>query len=170
MPRATLPIFIALLGILGAAAMALTTYTLPIEGASSDPELYNLLAAAVDESPLAPHPSRGHSPLPITELAQPDTTGSSPAPSTVSDTSQPHRWAQLAAAADPDAIRHWLGPLVVATAGVQGPDTFALTLHRISLDSGCPLLSTLSASFVAKNGHPDRLVHLQATCPRVTPG
>lgn len=167
MPRATLPLLIAILGILGASALALTTYTQPIQGASADPDLYNLLAAALGDPPVRNRPLVTQSPLPITSLAPSNPATIADRPSAIADTTQPFRWAHAAAAADSVALREWLGPAVLATAGVHSPDTLSLTLHRISLHAGCPLFSTLTAAFVSKYGDSPRLAHLTSSCPNL---
>jgi hypothetical protein len=73
---------------------------------------------------------------------------------------------------DSAALREWLGPLVLATATVYG-DTVQTTLWRVTLRSGCPLLSRMHATSVGRGTGEDEIVTLSADCPAVnkaTPG
>lgn len=165
MPRSLLPAALATCGVLGAAGLALTTYTAPIRGASSDPALYNLIAGALHDSLLTPGPHLGLSPLPV---------GPSPAASESaalrgqierSDApSGPATWAARAARADSGALRDWLGRWVLATSVTKG-DTVRMTLRRWSSRPGCPWVSSLVATTGGVLRGEYRLVDIRATCP-----
>lgn len=168
MPRGTLPLALAITGMLAAAALAASRYTDLFAGANSDTELYNLIARAAGEAPAPERPLTGQSPLPITSLERTDSAAAPVEPDTVA--TQPRDWLAAAALADREALRGWLGPLVIATAGIRSADTFAFTLHRFTLRRGCALFATLEASELVDTsgaGHRPRLVRLRGNCPRV---
>lgn len=168
MPRATLPLFLALVGMLAAAGLAMSRYTDLLAGASIDSQVYNLLATAAGEPATEEGPHTGQSPLRFVPVAPPDST-TPPAPRDTIDT-QPREWAAAAARADREALAGWLGPLVMASATPSTADTFAFTLRRLTLHRGCPLVATLEASEVIDTsgaGHRPRLVRLRGNCPRV---
>ncbi len=165
------PIIVALLGCLGAAALGLTTYTLPIQGAASDPDLYALLSAALHDSPKQLPPISVT--LAVEAVATEPTAGDSAWPeravpvggaATVSEESS--AWVTAAAAADPAALREWLGRWVWATAVTAG-DTVRLTLHRVSFHRGCPWLSRLDAVTARSADYRTRLVRVTGTCPGI---
>lgn len=163
------PIIVALLGCLGAAALGLTTYTLPIQGAASDPDLYALLSAALHDSPkqlppisvvlavqaVAPEPTAGDS-------ARPERVVPLQGAAAASEAS--NAWVTAAAAADPAALREWLGRWVWASAVTDG-DTVRLTLHRVSFHRGCPWMSRLDAVTARSPDFTTRLVRVTGTCP-----
>jgi hypothetical protein len=157
---------LALGGTLAATCLVFTTYTRPIEGASADPALYDLIAAAVHAPSLPRLPRQGQSPLPIVNATPSDTGstrlapgGGTPAPS------QSENWAETAAVTDSAALRDWLGSGVIAIRRVKAPDTLQLTLYRVSFRAGCPWVSRLVASSVGLYGKSPELVHVRATCP-----
>jgi hypothetical protein len=171
-PRATItPTIIAVAGCLGFAALALTTYTFPIEGASSDPALYALLSSALHDPQPVAHPRLGSSPLQLTSNASADTALASPPPDPehqpTAGRDDAGAWAKAAAAVDSGALRDWLGRWVVATT-TTSHDTVRLTLHRWSRRPGCPWLSTLVATTTGAAQGDSRLVRITATCPRVS--
>ncbi len=165
------PIIVALLGCLGAAALGLTTYTLPIQGAASDPELFALLSAALHDPPkqippvsgtlaieaVAPEPIAGDSALPEPAV---------PVEGAAADSEKLSAWVTAAATADPAALREWLGRWVWATAVTTG-DTVRLTLHRVSLHRGCPWMSRLDAVTARSPDFTTRLVRVTGTCPAI---
>lgn len=167
MPRIPWPVVaLALGGTLGATCLVFTTYTRPIEGASADPALYDLIATAAHAPSLPRLPRQGQSPLPIVHAAPSDTGPVHLDPRQgARASSQPEHWAQTAAVTDSAALRDWLGSGVIAISGVRPPDTLQLTLYRVSLRAGCPWVSTLVASSVGRYGTSPELVHVRATCP-----
>lgn len=165
------PIIVALLCCLGAAALGLTTYTLPIQGAASDPDLYALLSAALHDSPKQLPPISVT--LAVEAVATEQKEGDSAWPeravpvggaTTVSEESS--AWLTAAAAADPAALREWLDRWVWATAVTTG-DTVRLTLHRLSFHRGCPWLSRLDAVTARSADYRTRLVRVTGTCPGI---
>ena len=165
------PIIVALLGCLGAAALGLTTYTLPIEGAASDPELYALLSAALHD-PAKPLPSASGI-LAVQTVAPESTEGASPLPAravrlggATAVSEEASAWVISAAAADSVALREWLGRWVWASAVTDG-DTFRLSLHRMSFHPGCPWMSRLDAVSARYVDYTTRLVRVTATCPAI---
>jgi hypothetical protein len=160
------PALIAVCGGLGLAALALTTYTFPIEGAATEPAVYNLIAVALHDPQLAAGPRLGPSPLPLNPTSPVDTVPApQPSEAPVSGPhSDPGAWARAAAMADSGALRDWLGRWVLATARTSH-DTMRLTLRRWSHRPGCPSVSTLVATIagVARGGY--RLIGITATCP-----
>jgi hypothetical protein len=160
------PALIAIVAGLGLVALGLTTYTFPIEGAASDPTLYNLIAGALHDAPLNRGPRLGASPLPVIP-ASPTDSGSAPNPPTASvaePRDDPRAWAEAAAQADSGALRDWLGRWVLATARTSH-DTIRLTLRRWSHRPGCPALSTLVATTTGVARGVYRLSGITATCP-----
>ena len=153
------PIIVSLLACFGAVAIGLTTYTLPIEGAASDPELVALLRAALHDSTTSLPP--------LTSLLQvqavPADTGAI-AHAAESATTDLTRWITAAAAADPAALRAWLGRWVWATA-VTERDTFRLTLRQLTFHAGCPLISRLDAVSARPTDLPLQLIRVTGTCP-----
>src|SRR5215470_8103124 len=137
---------ISIVGFAGAAAAAITRFASPIEGAVTDPELYKLIA---EESPghsvvTMPDPisALGIAPLPHTARSrdgEPGDTSTRVDPVTA--------WRAVAVRKDSIAVRQWLGRWVVATGETRG-DTVRLTLWRLTLHSGCPLLSKLVATSI----------------------
>lgn len=168
MPRATLPLCLALVGMFAAAGLAMSRYTDLVAGASMDSRIYNLIATAAGAPVAEEGPHVGTSPLPFVPVPSPDST-SAAAPRDTIDT-QPREWVAAAARADREALADWLGPLVMASATLSTADTFAFTLRRLTLHRGCPLVATLEASEVIDTsglGHEPRLVRLRGNCPRV---
>lgn len=171
MARILLPATVATTALLLGSGLAMTTYTAPIEGASSDPALYNLIASALHAPEHTPGPHPGQSPLSIVRLpSPPDSLGDSgpahaPLPG-ASGSAVPSTWAATAAKADAKALRDWLGRWVVATSITTG-DTVRTTLRRFSLRPGCPLISTLIAKTAGVLDGTYRLVDVEATCPRL---
>jgi hypothetical protein len=163
------PIIVALLGCLGAAALGLTTYTLPFEGAASDPELLALLSAALHDPP-KPLPSASGI-LAVQPVLPESTEGRSPLPAravrlgggaAISEAAR--AWVTSAAATDPAALREWLGRWVWASAVTDG-DTVRITLHRVSFHPGCPWMSRLDAVSARSADFTTRLVRVTGTCP-----
>ena len=116
MPRFGFPATLFLLfAALGATAVALTTYTFPIEGAASGPELYALIAGALHDPAPPRRPALG------TSAIKPDTPpagapgilpgGAGTASEGVVAFGEPAAWAASAAAADSGALRN-LSPFV----------------------------------------------------------
>ena len=169
MPRiAAVPTVIAVVAAIGFGALALTTYTFPIEGAASDPALYALIAGALHDPQPASRPLLGVSPLPLTSADSEATDlghrllRSDPVTSPLPD--EAAAWAATAAGADSGALRDWLGRWVLATT-TTSHDTVRLTLHRWSQRPGCPWLSTLVATTTGVARNEWRLVRITATCP-----
>jgi hypothetical protein len=165
MARVGLPsILLAVFAGLGATAVALTTYTFPIKGAASDPELYGLIARALHDPAPPRRPALG------TSAIEPDVLPAA-APGIVLAGSEdpgafdaPAVWAASAAAADSGGLRDWLGRWVLATA-TTSHDTLRLTLLRWSARPGCPRLSTLIATTTGLAGKAMHLATITATCP-----
>jgi hypothetical protein len=162
------PLIVALLGCLGAVALGLTTYTLPIQGAASDPDLARLLHTVLHDS--TPTMTSATAVLPV--RAAP-IEAEQPAPGTTAWSGSAHdepttdaAWLAAAVAADSAAVRDWLGRWVWATAVTQG-DTLRLSLHRVSLRPGCPWMSRLDAITTRSAAAGTRLVRVTGTCPRL---
>jgi hypothetical protein len=159
---------ITIVGFGGAAAAALTRFGSPIEGAATDPELYKLIAEG----------SPGHGVTPITVPAPISALGIAPVPDTArSRDSEPRdtstridpvtAWRAVAVNKDSIAVRQWLGPWVLATGETRG-DTVRLTLWRLTLHSGCPLISRLVATSIGAASYQYRRVKVSSTCPEAT--
>jgi hypothetical protein len=155
---------ITVVGFAGAAAATLTRYGSPIEGAATDPELYKLIA---EESP-----GRGVTPTsvpaavtalgiaPLPDAASRD-SGSRDSSARVNPVSA---WRAVAVEKDSIAVRQWLGRWVLATGETRG-DTARLTLWRLTLRPGCPLISRLVATSVGAASYEYRRVKVTSTCP-----
>src|SRR5262245_31792721 len=139
---------ISIVGFTGAAAAAITRFASPIEGAATDPELYKLIA---EESPRhsvtpvtmpAPISALGIAPLPDTARSRDGEPGD-----TASRVDPVTAWRAVAVRKDSIAVRQWLGRWVVATGETRG-DTVRLTLWRLTLHPGCPLISKLIATSI----------------------
>jgi hypothetical protein len=158
---------ISIVGFAAAAAAAITRFASPIEGAATDPELYKLIAG---ESP-------GHSvtpvamPAPISALGiatLPDTARSRDGERDTSASVDPvSAWRAVAVNKDSIAVRQWLGRWVVATGETRG-DTVRLTLWRVTLHPGCPLISRLIATSVGAVRYEFRRVTVTSTCPEAS--
>ncbi len=147
---------------LGLVAIVMTTYTSPIEGAGTDPDLYNILAAALHQPG---YPS--NHPIGTTSLAVVPAADTAPSPDSLTVFStQPREWAERAAAQDSAATQAWLGTWVIATGSTAANGTYQLTLHRIALTKGCPLLSSLTATYEEKEEGGRYIASLASTCPR----
>lgn len=173
MARILLPAAVATTGLLLAAGMVLTTYTSPIEGATSEPAIYNLIASALHQPELTPGPHPGRSSLSIAsvpELATPpgDTLVEQGSRDTSGGLSEPAVWVAAAAKADSAALGDWLGRWVVATSVTSG-DTVRITLRRFSSRPGCPWVSTLVARMAGGLQGGSHLVGVTAECPVVQP-
>lgn len=158
-PKLLVASFAALLVLIG-----LTTYTLPNHGGSGYSDLHDLFARALgDSEPRLPGPPAS---LPIqilTDSAAPRAASVRP-PGFGLDSSQPQRWTAQAVRKDSSAIRGWLGSAVLATSTADG-DTAYTTLWRLTLHSGCPLVSRLHATSVGVSVGTARLVSVRANCP-----
>ena len=133
MPRATMPLFLALVGMLAAAGLAMSRYTDLMAGASADTEIYNLIAGAAG-APLEGDGVRtGTSSLPFVPVAPTDTTAEPVARDTIA--TQPREWVAAAARADREALAGWLGPLVMASAGPRSADTLFHPAARAGYDA-----------------------------------
>jgi hypothetical protein len=163
-------VLIGLITIVGFAGAAVATFTryAPIEGAATDPELYKLIG---EESP-------GHGVTPITVPAPISGLGIAPMPDTArSRDSEPRdtsiridpvtAWRAVAVKKDSVAVRQWLGSWVLATGETRG-DTAQLTLWRLTLRPGCPLISRLVATSIGAATYQYRRVKVSSTCPRAT--
>jgi hypothetical protein len=150
---------------LGAAALGFTTYTRPIEGAGTDPDLRALIVRALhDSEPTLPSASTY---LPV-EVERPDSLqlAASRPNSDQGPSGQVTDWLRRAALTDSAALRGWLGGWVGATVTTQH-DAIHLTLYRLTLHRGCPLLSTLQTTSRRSANWQDRLTRIQSTCPVV---
>lgn len=170
MSRLLLPSAIVASGFLIAAGLTAARYTSLTTGAASDEELYNLIAGALHEAPLASGPTPGASSLAITPVSGEADSLPTQAPSVESSNSSGYpapvyAWAARAAKADSAALRDWLGPWVLATS-LPSRDTVRITLRRFSWHPHCPLISTLVATTAQVHGE-SRLVGVTATCPHV---
>jgi hypothetical protein len=170
MPRLLLPSAIVASGLVIAAGLTAARYTTLTTGAASDEELYNLIAGALHQAPLASGPAPGQSSLAITpvpgqtDTLRPETPSAVPLGSS-GDAAPVYAWATLAAKVDSAALRDWLGPWVLATS-LPSRDTVRITLRRFSWHPHCPLISTLVATTAQVHGEA-RLVGVTATCPEV---
>ncbi len=147
---------------LGLVTIVMTTYTSPIEGAGTDPDLYNILAAALHQPAYPSNHPTGTSSLAV--VPAPDTTPSRD--SLAEFSSQPREWAERAAAKDSAATQAWLGTWVIATGSTAANGTYHLTLHRVALTNGCPLFSSLTATYEQKEEGGRYIASLESTCPR----
>lgn len=158
---------ITVVGLAGAAAAAVTRYA-PIEGAATDPELYKLIAG---ESP-------AHGITPISVAAQISALGIAPLHDTAWSPNREPRdtstrldpvsaWRAVAMNKDSIAVRQWLGRWVLATGETRG-DTVRLTLWRLTLHPGCPLISKLIATSVGAASYEYRRVNVTSNCPAAT--
>jgi hypothetical protein len=169
MARILLPAAVATTALLLAAGLVLTKYTAPIEGAASEPALYNLIARAVHDSELTPGPHPGQSSLSITRVpaltdSLRDTVSGQDSADSSGGSSPVALWARAAAEADSAALHDWLGRWVVATSITAG-DTVRITLRRFSSRAGCPWVSTLVAKTAGVLHGEYHLVNVAATCP-----
>ena len=144
--------------------LGITTYTLPNHGGVGYSDLHDLFSRALgDRQTVLPGPPAS---LPIRLL--PDSAGSSAPPAVVPgsglDSTQPQRWTAQAVHHDSTALRGWLGAAVLATATVDG-DTVRTTLWRLTLHSGCPLVSRLHATSAGGAQGGTRIVQLTGDCP-----
>jgi hypothetical protein len=156
---------ITIVGFAGAAAATLTRYGSSIEGAATDPELYKLIA---EESPgrgvtptsvPAAVTALGIAPLPNTALSRDSEPGD-----TSTRVDPVSAWRTVAVAKDSIAVRQWLGRWVLATGETRG-DTVRLTLWRLTLHPGCPLISRLVATTIGAASYEYRRVKVTSTCP-----
>jgi len=159
---------ITVVGFAGAAAAALTRYGSPIEGAATDPELQKLIA---EESP-GPRGTPNNVSAPVSALGIAplhDTARSGGSqPGDTSTTVDPvSAWRAVAVEKDSIAVRQWLGPWVLATGETRG-DTVRLTLWRLTLRPGCPLISRLVATSIGAASYEYRRVKVTSTCPEAT--
>jgi hypothetical protein len=162
-PRPVPTLIVFLLGALAAMALGFGVYTVPNHGGPAYGDLQDLLQRALgDPEPALPGPPRG---LPVqppgadSEAARPDWPPSPERDSVVA------AWLAGAVAADPAAMRAWLGPAVLATSSTRG-DTVRTVLWRMTLHHGCPLLSRLDATSVGRASGSTRFVSLASNCPR----
>jgi hypothetical protein len=160
------PLTVFVLGLLFFAGLGLSTYTLPwFTGdpyGGIEPLVHQALHDAPDSMPVFP----GTSGLPV-PTALPETSHASPAGRDTAAGAEAAAWVRAAAGRDSSALRAWLGAWVLATATNAG-DTIHVTLRRLALNRGCPLLSTLHALYLRGNGSP-HLAAITASCPRVRP-
>ena len=159
--------FLALCAV-GATAIGFTTYTGPIEGAGTDPSLRALIVRALHDSEPALPPASEYLPVERESGADSVESGSrqegahrdGPAPQ-VTD------WLRRAAQADSSALRAWLGDWVRATVTTDH-DRMHLTLYRIALHPGCPLLSTLRTTNARSADWGVRTTRIESTCPALS--
>jgi hypothetical protein len=159
---------ITIVGFAGAAAATLTRYGAPIEGAATDPELFKLIA---EESPGRKGPPIAL-PAPVSALgiaSLRDTARSRDSqPGDTSSRADPvSAWRAVAVEKDSIAVRQWLGRWVLATGETRG-DTAQMTLWRVTLHSGCPLLSRLVVTTIGVASYEYRRVKVTSTCPEAS--
>lgn len=159
---------ITIVGFAGAAAATLTRYGSPIEGAATDPELSKLIAeestgrGVTPANVSAPVTALGIAPLHDTDRSRDSKPGDT------STTLDPvSAWRAVAVDKDSIAVRQWLGRWVLATGETRG-DTFRLTLWRLTLRPGCPLISRLVATSIGAASYEYRRVKVTSTCPEAT--
>jgi hypothetical protein len=155
--------FFSIVGFAGTAAVGLTLYGFPIGGAATDPELYDLIAQEPEDSQVpqsevqAEVSALGIAPLPDTaQSAEPKDS------STIQDPVS--AWRAVAVRKDSTAVRKWLGRGVLATGETRG-DTVLLTLWRLTLRPGCPLLSKLVSTSTGAVSYDLHRVKVTSTCP-----
>jgi hypothetical protein len=150
--------------ILFAIGLGLTTYTSPIVGRLHDADLIVVLDQALgDTVPALPG-------LPM-QLKAVAVEGPTQAPGLevgnrgagTPAEAGPSNWASRAAASDSAALRGWLTQPVLMTASVEG-NSVHITRRRLTLRSGCPLVSHLWSVEERTTG---RLVDLSSDCPRL---
>lgn len=144
--------------ILGATAVSLTTYTQPIFAADRNGPVEQLLRQALGDSTRLP--AGWSSTATGIALSAVPSAPESLAPAPVSPAAA---WARSAVAADSGAVRAWLSPAVLEIGGVAR-DTVRLTLYRLTLHRGCPLLSRLDA-VLAGNTRSLEVARVETTCP-----
>jgi hypothetical protein len=154
-------LLLAAVALTGAAAIGLTTYTQPILGGAPYGELETLITRALHDSapPLPGPPTR----LGIAVIDSVPEHAARPVADTII-AAQPLAWVRAAASRDSSALRAWLGPVVLPTAAIAG-DSVHLTVRRIAFEPGCPLFSTLHATFVGWSRMRLRLLRVAASCP-----
>jgi hypothetical protein len=159
---------ISIVGFAGAAAATLTRYGSPIEGAATDPELYKLIAeqspgrGVTPTSVPAAVTALGIAPLPDTALSR--DSGSRDSSTRVNPVSA---WRAVAVEKDSIAVRQWLGRWVLATGETRG-DTARMTLWRLTLHPGCPLISRLVVTTIGVASYEYRRVKVTSTCPEAS--
>jgi hypothetical protein len=157
-----------IVGFVGTIAVGFTTYGFPIEGAATDPELYKLIAEESPESRVTPitvpAPLNGLGIAPLPDTAQSRDTEPRDSSTRLNPVSA---WRTVAVDKDSIAVRQWLGRWVLATGQTRG-DTVRLTLWRLTLRHGCPLVSRLVATSVGAASYEFRRVKVTSTCPEVT--
>jgi hypothetical protein len=157
-------LLVAALGTALAVAMGLTTYTSPSHSSAPYDGVRSLISSSLHDSQPGLPPYHGR--IGLVAVPPPEAgidTGAGVGPP-VSPAAR--AWARSAAASDSAALRAWLGPLVLATATTEA-DTTRITLRRISLEPGCPWMSTLRAVYANDGGWDLRLLRVSANCPRV---
>jgi hypothetical protein len=169
MPATLFPKVLALLATVLLLGIGLTTYTQPNHGGGAYGDLHDMIGRALgDHGPPLPGPPGT---LPIEAVDSTLTPVHAGSADSV-HTTEPAEWISGAVLRDSAAVREWLGPLVLATATVYG-DTVQTTLWRVTLRSGCPLLSRMHATSVGRGTGKTEIVTLSADCPamtRATPG
>jgi len=159
---------ITIVGFAGAAAATLTRYGSPIEGAATDPELYKLIAEESPRRSVTPtYVPAPVSALGIARLHDTARSRDSQPGDTSSRVDPVSSWRAIAVAKDSVAVRQWLGRWVLATGETRG-DTVRLTLWRLTLHPGCPLISRLVATTIGVASYEYHRVKVTSTCPEAT--
>jgi hypothetical protein len=140
--------------------MVLTVYTGPIIDPDRDGAVERLLHQALGDDPATPPAWTGGRGLELgTALPGRDTTIPVPPPPALA-------WALAAVRTDSAAVRGWLSPAVLELGGIAG-DSVRLTLFRLTLRKGCPLVSRLHAVLSGELGDL-QVDRMESSCPRVT--
>ena len=140
--------------------LGLTTYTFPIVGRVQDHEVAALMHRAL-------HDSVAELPGPPAQLGIESRVGApvdGPGPEAKAPVlpAQPAAWAAAAASADSSALRGWLTHAGVFT-GTTVRNRVQTTLWRLTLHTGCPLISRLQTVSIRTTG---QLLEVSSDCPR----
>lgn len=163
---AMIPKVAFLAAIAGALAIGLTTYTFPFVGTLDDldSELAALFHHGLGDSiPSLPGPPRQLSVVSSGSATTPTgpiipahaDTGAEPDPAAA--------WVAQAATADSGAVRAWLIQRLFFTGAIQDT-TVRSRFRRVTLHSGCPVISHLSIVQVRATG---QVLSVSSDCPRV---
>jgi hypothetical protein len=154
----------------GALILALTVYTFPSGGTGSH-AIRMAITDALGHSAEATA-AAGMASLSAGRELHPtnDTTGTR-APSAFEPSIAPavRAWAHAAAARDPEALRAWLNAGVLTTRATER-DSLNVTARRLTFHKGCPLVSTLRATYGRTLDGGLHLARLTSDCPAVPAG
>jgi len=153
----------------GALILALTVYTFPSGGPGT-----HAIQVAITEA-LGPTGGTAAAGMPSLSAGRElhptnDTTGTR-VPSAFEPSIGPvvRAWTHAAAARDPEALRAWLNAGVLTTR-VTEHDSLYVTARRLTFHKGCPLVSTLRATYGRTLDGGLHVARLTSDCPAVPAG